>query len=198
MAEVEDSIAIVLAAGRGTRMGSPKALMLVDGEPWWRRQLDRLESAGVRSCWVVSDEVEYAMAREDDAPILRVRASSDEPMFASVLAGVRALTDYSPRSVFILPIDTPAPTRRVWVDCAGAGAVSAPVFNGRHGHPLHLPWGWVQQNLLEPAPDPASARLDLLIRDSITHIPTDDSDTVMNLNNPDDLRLWLNHNRSST
>ncbi|MBL9211434.1 MAG: molybdenum cofactor guanylyltransferase [Opitutaceae bacterium] len=38
--------AIVLAAGRSTRMGRDKALLEIDGVPWWQRQRDTLVDAG--------------------------------------------------------------------------------------------------------------------------------------------------------
>jgi len=38
--------AIVLAAGRSTRMGRDKALLEIDGVPWWQRQRDTLVAAG--------------------------------------------------------------------------------------------------------------------------------------------------------
>ena len=198
MAELTDTIAVVLAAGRGTRMGTPKALMLVDDEPWWIKQSNRLESVGVGSCWVVSVEVEAAMASDERAPTRRVTASCDDPMFASVVAGVMALVMNPPRGVFILPIDTPAPSPCVWADCAATDAVAAPAFNDQNGHPLYLPWVWVKQHLLDTSVDPTTSRLDLMISGSLKHIASDDPDTVTNLNNPDDLNNWLQRNRSNT
>lgn len=38
--------AVVLAAGRSTRMGRDKALLETDGVPWWQRQRDVLAAAG--------------------------------------------------------------------------------------------------------------------------------------------------------
>jgi len=179
-------------------MGSPKALMLVDGEPWWVRQSARLESVGAKSCWVVSDAVEAAMTSDERAPSLRVIASCDDPMFASVVAGVSALAENPPEGVFILPIDIPAPSRKAWIDCAATDAVAAPVFNDQSGHPLYLPWAWAEQHLLVPGVDPLTSRLDSMIAGSLVRISTDDSDTVMNLNRPDDLNNWLQRNRSNT
>jgi molybdopterin-guanine dinucleotide biosynthesis protein A len=38
--------AVVLAAGRSTRMGRDKALLEIGGVPWWQRQRDVLAAAG--------------------------------------------------------------------------------------------------------------------------------------------------------
>ena len=51
---------VVLAAGRGTRMGGPKALMEVRGRVWWRWQREWLapaEAAGATVVWLVSPVV---------------------------------------------------------------------------------------------------------------------------------------------
>lgn len=195
MAELADTIAIVLAAGLGSRMGTPKALMTVNGDPWWRAQSQRLRTIGVPTIWVVSEAVNAAMPNGD--PARRIIASPEAPMLASVLAGARALADDPPSGVFILPIDTPAPIREVWAALAATGAVAAPHHQDRSGHPVYLPWGWVTDNLLDPAVDPSSARLDHLIGADIVRVPTDDPDTATNLNRPEDLEQWLHRNRST-
>ena len=198
MADLARTIAIVLAAGVGKRMGSPKALMLVDGEPWWALQSVRLQSVGVESIWVVSDAVETEMAGHARAPARRVSADPQAPMMASVLAGVRALSEDPPEGVFVLPIDTPAPRRNVWIECCAADAIAAPIFEERSGHPVYLPWGWVADRLLDINLDPESARLDEMIAGSIKRIPTDDPDAATNLNRPEDLDDWLQRNRSES
>lgn len=44
--------AIVLAAGRSTRMGRDKAMIEVDGVPLWRRQCDVLKAAGATESFI--------------------------------------------------------------------------------------------------------------------------------------------------
>lgn len=198
MADLADATAIILAAGAGKRMGSPKALMTVDGQPWWQLQHQRLQSIGVGALWVVSGAVDTAMTGDARAPSRRVLASSESPMIASVLAGVRALSADPPRGVFILPIDTPAPNRDVWVSGAAGDTITAPIYQDRAGHPVYLPWGWVADHLRSADLDPASARLDELLAGSARRIETDDPDAATNLNRPQDLADWLQRNRRST
>ena len=68
---------IMLAAGRGTRMGSPKALMSVGGRAWWREQQERLTELRIASLWVVSEQVRRAMGGESGAPADLVIADTD-------------------------------------------------------------------------------------------------------------------------
>jgi CTP:molybdopterin cytidylyltransferase MocA len=109
----------VLAAGRGWRMGGPKALMSASGMPWWRLQALALDSIGVRGLWVVNREVFAAMGA--DAP-RAVIADADAPMFESIRTGIAALQAEPIDAVFILPVDVPAPRRAVWESVAAQGA----------------------------------------------------------------------------
>lgn len=195
MAELSETVAIVLAAGAGTRMGAPKALMTVSDEPWWSIQSNRLRGIGVRSLWVVSDAVSAAIPPgETDR---RCLADPGAPMFASLRAGCRALTAEAPRGVFVLPIDVPAPGAALWRDLAATDAVAVPMVNDRGGHPVYLPWDWADANILAPGIDPSAARLDTLIEEVALRVPTDDPDAATNCNTPGDLDRWLERNRSS-
>ncbi len=198
MSGIELAHVLVLAAGRGTRMGSPKALMLVGGRPWWAIQHERLVAIGVPATWIVSPEVEAGIRSSGLSPGPLVRADPAAPMFASLLAGVAALRHQPPESLFVLPIDCPAPARRVWESLAAARAVAVPTHAGKRGHPVHLPWTFATSTI-DPAAARATpsspARLDTLIAPIARLIETDDPDTTTNLNTPADLQVWL-HARS--
>lgn len=190
---------IVLAAGRGRRMGGPKALMAVGGVAWWREQERRIaagarEVPGLESCWVASPEVMSAWAGAPDRPVRVAMADPDAPMFASVAAGVRAVAEVGGGApvagVFVLPVDVPAPTDVVlWRTLANCGAVARPAWRGRHGHPLYLPWPWVERELSARLDD-AGARLDELIAGSVRDVAVDDETVVWNLNTPEDVRRF--------
>ena len=93
-----DACCLVLAAGRGRRMGGPKALMQVHGQPWWRLQRERLAAAGVESLWIASPDVAAAWTDIPDAPRHLTTAPAADapphstpeplPMFASLMLGV--------------------------------------------------------------------------------------------------------------
>ncbi len=185
---------LVLAAGRGTRIGGPKALLDIAGRPWWQHQSAALASVGIAATWVVSDEVRAALASHQGAPPRLVTAASDAPMFASLLAGLRSLPDASIDGVFILPVDTPAPAPAVWHALAQAGGVAIPAFQGRSGHPVLLHSPWVRGLLSRIAHehlDPNSLRLDQLIAPVARQIPVDDPAVCVNLNTIDDVQAFL-------
>jgi molybdenum cofactor guanylyltransferase len=57
--------AVLLAAGRSTRMGSDKALLEFHGQPLWRRQVDVLARAGAAEVFI-SARPEQSWARAGD------------------------------------------------------------------------------------------------------------------------------------
>lgn len=185
---------IVLAAGKGRRMGGPKLVMDAGGRPWWRVQSERLAAAGVRPIWVVA--AEHAGL---GLPGLVVVGDGDAAMFESVRAGVaawrerrgEALTGPSEAGVFVIPVDVPAPAAGVWgavseLACR-LGRPAAPERARRHGHPVFLPGPWAERVVNAPA----GARLDDLLRGALTYIHVNDPDAATNLNTPEALAAWL-------
>lgn len=193
MAQLDQSHVLVLAAGRGTRMGGPKALMRVRDEAWWRHQDRRLREVGVPATWIVSDVVWQAMEGDASRPTRCVRVDSTAPMFTSVLAGLNSLRGKPPEGVFVLPVDAPPPGRRVWHALRSTG-LSCPSFEGIRGHPVFLPWSWIEAtlwNAIAAAADPSALRLDHLIRDVLNVVPTDDPRVGCNLNTPEDVARYV-------
>jgi len=179
----------VLAAGRGTRMGTPKALMRIAGGVWWRRQFDAIAALGYGQLWAVSPRVRTELEKAGNGP-RAVEVDNGAPMFASVWAGLRELRGDPPGGVFVLPVDVPAPSAEVWRALSAQNAPTVPVCGGRGGHPVWLPWAWLERRIDLDTYDP-DARLDELTRDGRTEVAVEDKAVVTNLNTPDDVDRWL-------
>lgn len=195
MSGLESSHVLVLAAGRGTRMGGPKAMMGVGGRAWWMIQRERLATLGMPVTWVVSSAVRSAMLCSGTPPESIVLADPEAPMFSSLLEGIDSLRARPPRSVFVLPIDCPAPGPGVWRELAATGDVAVPACGGRAGHPVHLPWTFVTSIpdfAAAAATEASPARLDHLIGPVAKLIKVRDPAVTTNLNTPRDLQAWLN------
>jgi CTP:molybdopterin cytidylyltransferase MocA len=187
-------LCIVLAAGLGTRMGVPKALMSIRGVPWWEMQESKLHAAGVEALWVVGPLVAARFREVENAP-WHTTASAGKtplPMFASV---AHALTVCRPRALnFILPVDVPCPApltfARLAASCGEGAAV--PARGDQTGHPLCLSGAWMNRHLCtQPPPDPATSRLDAMTRLIVCRVPVDDPDVLCNLNTPHALEQWI-------
>ena len=186
---------LVLAAGRGVRMGGPKALLMIDGRSWWQHQQARLAPLALPVTWVVSSLVQQAMVASSVSLPEIVTADPALPMFGSVLVGLNSLKERSPEGIYILPVDCPAPSAQVWHALGASRQASFPTHNDKRGHPIYLPWSFVTGTLFPAASggDPASPdlRLDHLVAPVARAVPVNDSAVATNLNTPEDVRAWL-------
>ncbi|TDX02819.1 NTP transferase domain-containing protein [Kribbella sp. VKM Ac-2566] len=132
---------LVLAAGAGRRMGTPKALVRdADGVTWVVRTSRLLTEAGCSPVVVVvgasADQVRGELS---DEPVEVVEATDwDEGMGASLRAGLRS-TDTLSDAVLVATVDVPgltaAAVRRV-ANRVGEDALVRATYRGVPGHPV--------------------------------------------------------------
>ncbi|TDO69713.1 nicotine blue oxidoreductase [Kribbella sp. VKM Ac-2571] len=132
---------LVLAAGAGRRMGTPKALIRdADGVTWVVRTSRLLTEAGCSPVVVVvGASADQARAELSDEPVEVVEATDwDEGMGASLRAGLRS-TNTSSNAVLVATVDVPgltaAAVRRV-ADRGGKDALVRATYRGVPGHPV--------------------------------------------------------------
>ena len=144
---------LVLAAGAGSRYGTPKALVVdASGEPWLVRAALALEAGGCDPVLVVlgaggaqAESLLRAAAAGFDRPHrLRVVHAENwaEGLSASLDAGLARLqrSEYNTvTAVALVPVDVPdldAATVRRLVDGAAPHTLRQAHFGGRPGHPV--------------------------------------------------------------
>ena len=89
----------VLAGGKSSRMGRNKALLRIDGEPLWQRQMRVLKAAGARPVFLVQAPRQHALTRG----VLR-----DTMGGAGPLAGLHAaLAQCGHGHIAVLAVDLP-------------------------------------------------------------------------------------------
>ncbi|WP_327633776.1 nucleotidyltransferase family protein [Kribbella sp. NBC_00482] len=132
---------LVLAAGAGRRMGTPKALIRdADGVTWAARTARLLTDAGCSPVVVVvGAAADQVRAELSDEPVEVVEAADwDEGMGASLRSGLRSTSRLS-EAVVVVTVDVPGLTatavRRV-ADGAGADALVRATYDGVPGHPV--------------------------------------------------------------
>ncbi|NLT93721.1 MAG: NTP transferase domain-containing protein [Actinobacteria bacterium] len=132
--------AIVLAAGRSSRMGGFKPLADLGGRTLLARAVAAFAAIGVEDVVVVTGhrggEVAAAAGLLGARPVANPRF--DRGMYTSVQAGVAAVG--AGRRFFLLPVDCPLVRPETLGKLARAGAaadagMTVPVFEGRPGHP---------------------------------------------------------------
>ncbi len=154
----------LLAAGRGSRAGGPKAFADLDGKPLLERQMSFLTAlvgaedvlVAVQESWLAKWSARFPGAR-------LVAVDPDAPPLASLIALVAARKPERPG--FVLHVDMP-----LWEPRLYAALLSAlrpgwdavvPRFEGRRGHPV-LASAAALSKL--GALDPAVDRLDVWLR----------------------------------
>ena len=130
---------LLLAAGAGRRMGTPKAL--VDG--WLERGIDALAAAGCSPVVVVlgaaAQQVRTVM--QGLKVVVAVAADWSEGLSTSLRTGIAALPDDVPAVVVTL-VDLPdvgqSVVRRVLTHGAAPSTLTRATYHGRPGHPVVL------------------------------------------------------------
>lgn len=136
--------ALLLAAGSGSRMGMPKALVRDrDGAAWVTTSVERLQQGGCHAVTVVvGAEAEAAGALVPTGAAVVHAPDWREGMSASLRAGLESLEPTSATAVLVhlvdLPDLTPDVIRRL-VDVGDDSAVLArAAYDGTPGHPVLL------------------------------------------------------------
>lgn len=132
---------LVLAAGSGSRLGRPKALVEVGGERLVDRALAVLAAAGAAPAFVVAGAVDVGHV---DAVVVH----NDEwqsGLASSLRAGLRGVATYDAHvsrldAVVITLVDmvvlTPAAVRRVVAAAESGARAAVATYNGQRGHPV--------------------------------------------------------------
>lgn len=141
MTTPEVVVGLLLAAGAGSRMGRPKALVEDDDGAWLPRAVAVLRDGGCADVVVV-----LGAAAEEAAvlvPGVRVVVADDwaEGLSASLRAGLTALADGPAAAALVLLVDLPDLTPAVVARLrhgSGPTTLRRATYAGRPGHPVVL------------------------------------------------------------
>jgi CTP:molybdopterin cytidylyltransferase MocA len=182
---------LLLAAGAGRRMGGPKALVELDGEPLLTRALHTLRDAGLDPRVVVlgaqAERARPVAARADPEAAVVVAPDWADGMGASLRAGLAALPAVD--AVLVLLVDTPgigaAALARVAAAASREGIVRGS-YDGRPGHPVVLGADHLA-GVAAAAHDDVGARGYLAGREDIRPVEVGDLATRTDVDTPADL-----------
>jgi nicotine blue oxidoreductase len=188
-----DVAGVVLAAGSGSRMGTPKGLLRTpDGTPWVARAVAALAAAGCRPVIVVTGaESERVRALVPPPAQALVAEAWREGMGASLRCGLSAVRDGAPGAgaVVVTLVDTPGITPAAvsrLVALAGPAALARAAYEGVPGHPVLLGrehWAGV----IAAATGDAGARGYLTGRPDVTLVEAADVASGADYDTPDQL-----------
>lgn len=187
--------AILLAAGRSSRMGRPKGLLQWKGKPLIRHQLEQLGLSRIDKIIVVlgyqPEIYEPFMDHKDGKVTILKNENWQQGKSSSILKGLSAIGNHC-RAILFVNIDQPITFRIVNQLIASyekTGAkIHIPVFRHRKGHPVLF-----SSELLEALylVNEESQGLKCIIRayqEEIELVNVDDPGILYNFNTPADLK----------
>lgn len=194
MSGTPEITALILAAGRGSRMGGGKLLLPLRGTPVLRHVVDSVAAMAARPriFVVTGHESEPVRGALESVPGITF---VDNPHWergqsTSLRAGIDAISEQAETSVMVLLGDQPLVRtdtleRLAEAHSARLPSATAPEYQGRRGNPV----------ILSPCLLPEIRRLEgdtgargILARlgDQLLMLPVDDPGVVMDIDTPDD------------
>jgi CTP:molybdopterin cytidylyltransferase MocA len=184
---------IVLAAGASRRMGEPKALLEVDGQPFLERAIRLLRQAGCRYVLAVvapDDDWIVRIADTSGAAVV-INDKADSEQIDSLRLGIANLPDdYD--AVVVLPVDFPRVQQKT-VDALFAeyarqpSAVLNPTYHGKPGHPVIFSSDVVAELLRPDLPHGARSVIEQHTAEART-LEVDDPGVLIDIDTPADFR----------
>jgi molybdenum cofactor cytidylyltransferase len=130
--------AIVLAAGKSERMGSPKALLPISGRTFLENILDAISRTSIEETVVVVGHHRKEIEAAVKMPSVVFNADYEKGMITSLQTGIRALS-WDTSGAFLFLVDHPlveSATIEVMIANLAPNRIVLPTFEGRRGHPV--------------------------------------------------------------
>ena len=184
--------AIVLAAGRGERMGTVKPLVEIDGVPALARVIATLRRAGIEHIFVVLGHAAKKIAREVDLSNERVVVNSNykSGMGSSLALGIKSLA-LETTGFLILHADMPYVTegtaRAVLARAREGGLIVAPIYRGKRGFPVYLDRSCCKELLPTLVGETGAREYIASHLDDLVLVEVDDPGCVWDIDRPEDL-----------
>lgn len=184
--------ALILAAGKGKRIGKPKLMLEFKEKSYLSIVADNLKEAGIENifCVVRKEFLNWASGNVKGVSLL-VNPFPENGMISSVQIGLKETVNSD--GVVIIPVDHPfvsTDTVKLLIEsfCINPESLIKPVFNSVSGHPIIIP-PELSKKILSSG---INKTLDVVIRESFVKkigINTDDPGVIKNINTPEDLNI---------
>jgi molybdenum cofactor cytidylyltransferase len=184
--------AIVLAAGRATRFGSPKVLASLGGTPLVRHVVDRLQRASIDDIVVVVggeiDDVQQALS--GTRARLVVNADPSAGQAESIRVGIQFAHSHAEAILIALGdqprIDVAVIDQLIIAWRTGRGRIIVPFYNGQRGNPVLFDRS-MRGDLMALTGDQGARQL-MTTHANVVYRLDIDADAPRDVDTPDDLR----------
>jgi molybdenum cofactor cytidylyltransferase len=150
--------AIVLAAGKSERMGSPKALLPISGRTFLENVLDAISRTSIEQTIVVVGHHQKEIEASLRLPSVVFNPDYEKGMITSFQAGIRALS-WDASGAFLFLVDHPlveAATIEAMIMNLAPNRIILPTFQGRRGHPVLFSADVLEEILALPSTEGAN------------------------------------------
>jgi CTP:molybdopterin cytidylyltransferase MocA len=186
--------AIVLAAGKGERMGTIKPLVEIDGVPALARVIATLHRAGIERIIIVLGYAAKKIAREVDLSNERIVLNPDyeSGMGSSLALGIESL---APETIGLLvlhadmPYVTEETVRAVLARAREGGRILAPIYRGKRGFPVYLDCSCCEELLPTLVGETGAREYIASHLDDLVLVEVDDPGCVWDIDRPEDLMM---------
>lgn len=130
---------ILLAAGRSSRLGQPKALVDVDGQPLIQRLMNRLNQLHTEVTVVTNTDLLADIMLLCPSAHVVLNPDPEKGRTGSVQCGLASILERNgrlPKKVLLVPVDRPGWSVKLVSSILESETSICPVWNNRGGHPL--------------------------------------------------------------
>lgn len=183
---------VILSGGASRRMGTPKALLKIDGETFVDRLARLLAGACDPIVVVLGHETGRIQSGMERAGAVRFAVNPDPErgMLSSLQCGLAALPQETGRALFT-PVDYPNIQASTIAALARIDApVALPVFAGRRGHPVCVSRAVIEELLALPA-DAQARDVIRAHRGATAFVEVNDPGILLDVDDPEAYRALL-------
>ncbi len=191
--------AIILAAGESTRMGSPKALLQIQGKTFLEHLVATLRNAGLH-------EISVVLGHDPDKiiaqlPKLDVRFIINENYQKGQLSSIQAAIKSVPQdcdAIMICPIDRPLIPPELIKKLIEAYSKSKPpivipIFDAKRGHPIIFSSSLFPEVLRAPY-DIGARAVVWAHHNEVVEVQTDEEGILLNIDTPELYEKYIRKN----
>lgn len=183
--------ALVAAAGDSTRMGQPKALLNLDGEPLVLRLVRTLVASGAVPCIVTVPEGEVGaqirQVLQGTGAVVSLNTQAQLGLIGSIRSALDLLGDQA-EALLVSPVDAPFidvdGAQRLFA-AAGKQAIAVPQVGEKQGHPVVFGQSFFAA-LRAGAADHGAQNVVQQAGPALKQVPLDDPRLCAELNTPED------------